>query len=83
VEDIPTSGLGIEELPSRSRLMAGTPRQAPLDEEVVQGGTKRLWTQAIRRALGELGSAGDSGPIGLLSFRGPPLQWHSADHLGT
>jgi hypothetical protein len=82
-EDIPTQGLGIEELQSRSRLIAGTPRQAPLDEEVVQVGTNLLWTQAIRRALVELGQAGDSGHIGLLGFRGQPLQLHIADHLGT
>ena len=66
MEDLPTQGLGREELPSCSRLMAGTPRQAPLDEEVGQVGTNLLWTSAIRRALGALGSAGDSGHRGLL-----------------
>ena len=36
VEDIPTERLGIEELEPRSRLIAGTPRQAPFGQEVVQ-----------------------------------------------
>jgi len=83
VEDIPAQGLGREELQPRSRLIAGTPRQAPLDEEVVQGGTNLLCAQAIRRAVGELGSTSYSGHIGLLGFRGQPLQLHIADHLGT
>jgi hypothetical protein len=83
VEDIPAKGLSLAELQPRSRLMAGTPRQAPLDEEMVQGGANLLWTQAIWRALGELGSASDSGHGGLVSLRGPPLQWHIMDHLGT
>jgi hypothetical protein len=55
VEDIPAQGLRIEEFQPRSGLIAGTPCQAPLDEEVVQGGPNLLWTQAIRRALVELG----------------------------
>lgn len=83
VEDIPAQSLGREELQPRSRLIAGTPCQASLDEEVVQVGTNLLWIQAIRRTLGELGSAGDSGHRGLLGFRGQPLQWHLVDHLGT
>ena len=83
VEDIPAQGLGREKQQPRRGLMAGTPCQAPLAEEVVQGGTHLLWTQAIRRALGELGSASDSGHVGLLGFRGQPLQLHIADHLGT
>jgi hypothetical protein len=82
-EDIPAQGLCREELQPRSRLMAGTPCQAPLDEEVVQGGTHLLWTQAIRRTLVELGSAGDSGHRGLVGFRGQPLQLYIVDHLGT
>ena len=83
VEDIPAQGLGREKQQPRRGLMAGTPCQAPLAEEVVQGGTHLLWTQAIRRALGELGSASDSGYVGLWGFRGQPLQWPIADHLGT
>ena len=55
MEDIPTQSLGIEELEPCGRLVAGTPRQAPLDEEMVQVGTNLLWTQALRRALVELG----------------------------
>jgi hypothetical protein len=34
VEDIPTQGLRIEKLQPCSRLIAGTPRQASLDQEV-------------------------------------------------
>ena len=55
VEDIPAQGLRIEELQPCGRLIARTPRQAPLDEEVVQVRTNLLWTQAIRGALVELG----------------------------
>src|SRR5215510_6056120 len=55
VEDIPAQGFGIEELQPSSGLIAGTPGQGPLDEEMVQVGTNLLWTQAIRRALVELG----------------------------
>jgi len=44
VEDIPTQGLGIEELEPRSRLIAGTPRQAPFGQEVVQVRPNLLWT---------------------------------------
>jgi hypothetical protein len=35
VEDLPPQSLGIEEFEPRSRLMAGTPREAPFDQEVV------------------------------------------------
>ncbi len=82
-EAIPAQGLGREKRQPRRGLMAGTPCQAPLAEEVVQGGTHLLWTQAIRRALGELGSASDSGHRGLVGFRGQPLPWPSTDPLGT
>ena len=82
-EDLPAQGLGREALQPRRRLLAGTPCQAPLDEEVGQGGTHLRWTQAIRRTLGELGSAGASGPRGLWGVRGQPLPWHIVDHLGT
>jgi hypothetical protein len=44
VEAIPAQGLRREELQPCSRLIAGTPRQAPLDQEVVEGGTNLLWT---------------------------------------
>jgi hypothetical protein len=44
VEAIPAPGLRRKALQPCSRLMAGTPRQAPLDQEAVQGGTHRLWT---------------------------------------
>ena len=83
MEDIPPQRLGLEELEPCGRLVAGTPRQAPLDEEMGQVGTNLRWTQAIRRALVELGSASDSGHVGLLSFRSQPLPLHIADHLGT
>jgi hypothetical protein len=83
VEDIPVQGLRREELQPCSRLIAGTPRQAPLDQEVVQGGTNLLWTEAVWGALGELCQAGDSSDRGLVRFRGQPLQWHVVDHLGT
>jgi hypothetical protein len=43
-EDIPTESLGREELAPRSRLLAGTPRQAPFGQEVVQVRTTLLWT---------------------------------------
>jgi hypothetical protein len=46
VEDIPAQGLGIEELQPSRGLIAGTPGQAPLDEEVGQVGTNLLWTEA-------------------------------------
>ena len=55
MEDIPAQGLGIKELQPRRRLITGTPRQAPLDEEMVQVGANLLRTQAIWRALVELG----------------------------
>ena len=71
MEDIPAQGLGREELQPCGRLIAGTPRQAPLDEEVVQVRTNLLWTQAVRGALVELGQAGHSGDIGLLASSGP------------
>ena len=48
VEDIPAQGLRIEAFQPCNRLIAGTPRQAPLDQEVVQVGTNLLWTQAVR-----------------------------------
>ena len=44
MEDIPAQSLGIEELQPSSGLIAGTPGQAPLDDELVQGGTNLLWT---------------------------------------
>ena len=47
VEDIPPQGLRREELQPCGRLIAGTPRQAPLDQEVVQRCTNLLWTQAV------------------------------------
>jgi hypothetical protein len=83
VEDIPPQGLRREELPPCGRLMAGTPRPAPRDEEVVQRCTHWLWAQAVRGTLGECGSAGPSGGLGHLCLRGQPLQRHIVDHLGT
>jgi len=83
MEDIPAQGLGRKELQPRRGWMAGTPRQAPLDEEMGQGGTHRFWTSAIRRALGELGEAGHSGGRGPLRLRGQPLQRPIVEHLGT
>ena len=68
MEDIPAQGLGRKELQPRCRVMTGTPRQAPLDEEMGQGGTNRLRTQAIGRARVERGEAGDSGHRGLWGF---------------
>jgi hypothetical protein len=50
VEDVPAQRLGRKELQSRRRLIARTPREAPLDEEMVQGGTNVLRAQAIGRA---------------------------------
>jgi hypothetical protein len=83
VEDSPAQGLGIQELQPRRRLIARTPREAPLDEERVQVGTHVLRTQAIGRAFVAFGSASDSGPIGRWGFWGQPLPWHLVDHLGT
>jgi hypothetical protein len=42
-EDIPTERLGSEELAPRSRLLAGTPRQAPFGQEGVQVCPTLLW----------------------------------------
>ena len=44
MEDIPAQGRGRNVLQPRRGLMAGTPRQAPLDEEMGQGGTHLFWT---------------------------------------
>jgi hypothetical protein len=83
VEDIPTQGLRREALQPCRRWMAGTPRQASLDQEVMQVRTNLLWVQAIRGALGELGSTGYSGDVGRLGLWGQPLPLQVADHLGT
>ena len=83
VEDIPPQGLRREELQPCGRLIAGTPRQAPLDQEVVQIRTNVLWTQAVWGTLVEFGSAGHSGGRGHLRLRGQPLQLHVVEHLGT
>jgi hypothetical protein len=82
-EGLPAQGLGRKALPPRRRWMTGTPRQAPLNKEMVPVRTHWLWPQTIGRALGELGQASDSGDRGLLGFGGPPLQWPVVDHLGT
>jgi hypothetical protein len=70
VDDIPPQGLRREELQPCGRLIAGTPRQAPLDEEVVQRRTNLLWAQAVWGTLGERGQAGHSGDLGHLRLRG-------------
>jgi hypothetical protein len=83
VEDIPPQGPGREELQPCGCLIAGTLRQAPLDQEMVQVRTNLLWMQAVWGALGELGQTGHSGDVSLLGLGGQPLQLHVADHLGT
>jgi hypothetical protein len=83
VQDLPPQRLGREAFAPRSRLMAGTPRAAPFDQEVVEVRTHLLWTEAIRGALGALGPTGHSGDRGLVGLRGQPLQRHVAEHLGT
>jgi hypothetical protein len=82
-EDIPTQGLGREAREPRSRLMAGTPRQAPFGQEVGQVRPHLLWPSALRGARGALGHTSPSGDIGFWGLRGQPLPWHVADHLGT
>jgi hypothetical protein len=82
-EDIPTPRLGREALEPCGRWVAGTPGQAPLDEELVQVGTHLCWTHAIRSALVARGSARDSGHGGLWSCRSQPLPLPIAEHLGT
>ena len=83
VEDIPTQGCCREDLQPCGRLMAGTPRPAPLDEEVVQIRTDLLWTQAVRGTLVALGQTGHRGDLGHLRLWGEPLQLHIMEHLGT
>jgi hypothetical protein len=82
-EDLPAQGLRREALQPCSRVMAGTPRQAPLDQEVVPGGPHLLWTEAVRGALGERRHAGDRSDRGLWGLGGQPLPLHVANHLGT
>ena len=83
VEDIPAQGLRRDELQPCGRLRAGTPRQAPLDQEVVQVRAHRRWTEAVRGALGARRQAGHRGDRGLLGLGGPPLHLHVVAHLGT
>lgn len=46
-EDIPAEGLGRAKLQSRGCLMAGTPRQVPFDQQVMEGGVDLVWAESV------------------------------------
>jgi len=47
VEDIPAEGPGREKLPSRGCLMAGTPRQVPFDQQVMEVSVDLVWAESV------------------------------------
>ena len=83
VECIPAEGCDIEELEPTGHLVTGTPRQAAFDESMVEVRAHLVRAELVGRTAVELGSASDSGHIGLLGFQGQPLQLHITDHLST
>lgn len=83
VHRLPAQGSGGEKLQPTGYLVARTPCQAAVDEQMMEVRVNLLWTQLVWGAPVELRQACDRGDIGVLGLRGQALQLHLVDHLGA